>query len=1016
MTVNSLATGVVLVWLAGPVLALTDSSPAPPPVHVKRFYRAPEGKLYVARDLPVRLSIGLAAEGGESHLLGGVVSAPGPTLGLKEGLNTVQVGIAHLDVYADGTPPRTEFSLTAAPRHQEAGTTWLGRGLKVSLTAADSISGLAGTWLSVDGAKFELMSSTSVEIDREGSHNLRYYSVDNVGNAEPLVSTAFVVDLSPPTSQATILSKREGNVVSPHGLITLSTKDPSSGVRSTSFTLDGGKQQDYIKPLTLEGLTDGEHTLRYYSEDNVGNSEPTQTLTFSTDGSPPAATVSIRGPVYVKDGVRRTAPASEIVIEPSDSGAGLLRVRYSVDGEGERDYQGPFALSARDGIRRVRYEVTDRVDNVLKGAANDIYRDSTPPSTEYELSGSFYRRDGAMVINAETRVTLSAVDLESGVREITYDLGAGFQPYRGPITIPQEGEYSLRYNARDNVNNTEEARVLALRVDNSPRRLTPPGPPASAPKQWHVREGVGVIGAPSLPFSLRISASPEEGAPSYLLDPGDVEASARIPLLFDEPGAGSLSVGIAARKLRFAVPIDGAPPMTRAVFGGARKYVAGNALFYGPGLTVTLDAADEAKGISSGLAKIVYSVDGSPFGTYRRALAEFSIERLYSIRYYAIDNVGNTEAVHQAEYTIDTTPPRTRHVIDGPFDGNTISPSTRLALQSSDNLAGVAELRYRFDTAPEQTYRVPLTGERLSAGSHTLTYYGVDNVGNREEARSFTFRVDRTAPSVTLRASGGTHENAGVFWMRPGARLLLGSAAETELASFQYQIDSGAPSPYQSPIAAPEGSGRHSLAYWAVDRVGNASPKRTLTLAKDDAAPESQARLDGPAIERPGRMSIGARTRIVLDSSDAESGVAGIEYAVDGGAWRAYAGPFTIPGGRHILSHRAHDRVGNVGVPRKLDLVVDTEGPLIEVTYSVEPRLDRATGLVTIPASALMFVSAEDAMGALEEITYRIGDGRDVVYRTPLSGFTAGSSVSVTIVASDQVGNKRVRILKLRVE
>lgn len=1011
----------ILMALAG-LLALPGPGGETPveaaaPVHQKRFHRGPDGTLMVPAGIPVRLSMALTAgEAGGPEAPRETEASDARSVVLKEGPNSLQLGDARVHVVADGTPPRTEMSLTGTGRFDQGEERYLSRSVSIRLSASDALSGVAVSLFSKDGAAFEPLGAALPEFTGEGDHRLRFYSVDNVGNVEPLWEYRFHLDGSAPESTLEIIGPHQGDVVAPGSSIALTARDAASGVKTVRYGLDGGGLKVYEGKISLESLAGGRHAIQYRAEDNVGNVETAKTLVLVLDGKPPEVKVSVRGPHHAQGGIRYVTPGSEIEIEAHDDSAGVEWLRYAVEGtEGMSDYRGPFRPPSKGGIHRIRYEASDRVQNVVQGAVNDIYVDLTPPTTEYELSGRFYRREDVTVIDAQTLVTLEAVDLESGVRGLLYKLDGGeAREYSEPLTIASEGDHELSFFATDNVGNQEEPNRLVLRV--SPRRATSSPEPPHDQKQWSYREGVGVVGPLAHPFYLRISASPEEGAESYLLVPGDAPSQDRTALTFETSGIRSLGVGIGPRRSKFAVAVDGAAPKTRCVLGGARRYAAGGSIYFGSGLTLALQAADDPKSPSSGLARTLYSIDGSAFTTYRSALDEFTREGAYSCRYHSVDHVGNAESVQETKFIVDTSPPKTRHSLEGPHDGYTLSPQTRIVLKSSDNLSGVARIHYSIDGAKQEVYRGPIAFGALPAGPHVLKYHAVDNLGNDENEKTLSFRLHRDAPRVTFRVVGTHAERDRVLYVSPGSRVVLELAPGVEPASVRYQIDGGAPVPYSAPFSLPA-EGRHTLAFDALDAAGNTAVRQTVALFIDRVPPVSRHRIEGPHLERGGGRAIGAATRIVLDAADSGSGVDAILVDVGGRGWKAYSGPFTIrQSGRHRVTYRARDRVGNLESPRAFEVLVDADGPVIRVGYSIPPEKEPGTGIEVLPPGALLFVSAEDASGGLQKITYRIDGGAELIYRAPLSNFRPGSFPSIVVAATDLLGNRSEKTLHLKIK
>ena len=72
--------------------------------------------------------------------------------------------------------------------------------------------------------------------------------------------------------------------------VTLSATDNLSGVQSTFYRVNGGATQTYAGPFVISAL--GQHTVEYWSVDNLNNTEETHSLLIKIDTVAPVVTVS----------------------------------------------------------------------------------------------------------------------------------------------------------------------------------------------------------------------------------------------------------------------------------------------------------------------------------------------------------------------------------------------------------------------------------------------------------------------------------------------------------------------------------------------------------------------------------------------------------------------------------------------------------------------------------------------------------------------------------------------------
>ena len=101
-------------------------------------------------------------------------------------------------------PSTTDDTATVA-------STWQTAPVTITLTPTDALSGVAATYYTTDGSVPTTSSDegTSIDLTTDGVYTIRYFSVDNVGNAEP-VRTAFAtirIDQTNPSAPAISLNE-----------------------------------------------------------------------------------------------------------------------------------------------------------------------------------------------------------------------------------------------------------------------------------------------------------------------------------------------------------------------------------------------------------------------------------------------------------------------------------------------------------------------------------------------------------------------------------------------------------------------------------------------------------------------------------------------------------------------------------------------------------------------------------------------------------------------------------------
>lgn len=436
------------------------------PAFEKKPYKDSEGNLYWPLSLPVYLQLSPTPGSADAVVLTEGKETAHAMKWDGHGKHLIKHDDSHhskestvaFAVNADGIAPVSALALQGATR-QAAAKIYFGKGLTIFVKATDEMSGVAGAHLSINQAPYTQLSSP-IALSDEKEYSVKYFAVDNVGNAEQPKWATFTVDLTAPTSTREVSGGHlDGEILSPRALISLVPHDEASGIKKTEFFFDGGKPLPYTTKISPAGLADGEHTLTYYSSDNVGNIESPQKFTFYLDAKGPEVKSSFDADFAVSGGRSYASTSTLIALEATDNKAGVKQLFYSINGAPEKVYTAPFALPAKQGSYSIKYRAIDQVGNVgvtvTDKQVSTIYIDDTPPIVTHSVSmPKVFTRD-TLFVTDKTLFTIKSFDAESGGAIVDYKLDNSVETtYEAPFTIPHEGKHALSYSGTDLVNNS----------------------------------------------------------------------------------------------------------------------------------------------------------------------------------------------------------------------------------------------------------------------------------------------------------------------------------------------------------------------------------------------------------------------------------------------------------------------------------------------------------------------------------------------------------------------------------
>ncbi len=383
--------------------------------------------------------------------------------------------IEHVDIkfeiYADGKAPVSKASLSEVAGYTKGDDQYFGQKVEVSLAATDEMSGLEGIYISVDGGTFTRYSQP-VTMDKERAYQVKYYAVDQVGNVEEVKDLSFSLDQSAPTTSYKVEGDLYNNIVSQRTKIALTSTDNLSGVKTTTWHLDDNPARAYTGPISLAGVAQGKHTLRFSSTDQVGNSENEKVYDFFLDNTAPIVTEDVIGDRYEVNGKEYASGRTKVRLSAIDNKAGIDAIFYSVNDGEFQPYTESFYVPDLKGPVSIKAYAVDRVNNSNRRANQGrnlrlTYIDLSGPKLAHKIEGpSFQKRDTTFVSTA-SKVQLKGSDAESGLAEIRYAVNNNSpEAFEGPFTFEAEGSYNVRYEGFDHVNN-RNVDSLYVKVDNT---------------------------------------------------------------------------------------------------------------------------------------------------------------------------------------------------------------------------------------------------------------------------------------------------------------------------------------------------------------------------------------------------------------------------------------------------------------------------------------------------------------------------------------------------------------------
>jgi len=329
---------------------------------------------------------------------------------------------------------------------------------------------------------------------------------------------------------------------------------------------------------------------------------------------------------------------------------GVASTRYSLNSAAAVTYTGtPFVISAA-GTTTVAYRSQNTVGDVETTKTATVRIDKVKPTTTAPgLLGSYAAGGGKTV-------TLSPSDALSGVANTSWRIGTSGAYTSGvTATVPSAaGVYTLQYYSTDAAGNVEAVQSATVTViDTTPPVTTATVSPAAATTTW-VATGVTITLSAS-------DATPGVAWTRYSID-GAAEQTYSAPIVIENSGVTTVHYrsqdgsGNAETTKTVTVMLDKLAPVTSVPDledGYSRN----------SGESITLAATDAHSGVSA----TYWRLGTSGAFTSGASVPVPSAVGSYSVQYYSVDAVGNSESVRTATFEV-TAVPVTRVAGDDRYD------------------------------------------------------------------------------------------------------------------------------------------------------------------------------------------------------------------------------------------------------------------------------------------------------------------------------------------------------------
>ena len=832
---------------------------------------------------------------------------------------------------------------------------WCNTSPSLSLSGNEPVAGYQITAIegTRNGVGFSNSGATHSISLAQGQNDFTFWALSSWGDSSLMGSLSAKVDTTPPDVNG-IASGTAGNhgwYISPVGL-SASASDSGSGVDGSPLvSQDGGAT--WVSSLNLGS---GIFNILLRAYDVAGNAA-TGSLTFHVDTVKPDISASSVG----------TPGNNGWYISPVELSATATDTLSGMDGSPTVSTNGgtnwfPVPLNLGSGVYpNILFRARDMAGN--EGlVASSIKIDTAPPQILLDIGGTA-GTSGWWV--SPVTVSTSAADTPSGVASAEVSSGG----LHAPSLTLADGIHTVGMVAEDVAGNVAVGSQKVY-VDTTKPVVSTTATGVHGDNGWYISSvDLSAFATDNLSgvasVQHRVDGGAWTGGASATVGDGMHAVEFQVN---DKAG----NIGGTSR----SVQVDTVKPSLSVSAAGT---LGSNDWYVSP-VNLSASSSDAGSGISG---SVLVSLNNGVTWQAIQSLGSLG-SGVHALLFRARDIAGNENTISYS-VKVDMVAPLLSVSSSSGTPGNAgwYVSSPTLTASATDDLSGVASVQYRIDGG-EQTSGTSVTV--VGDGIHVVEFQAFDLAGN-VTANKQTVRVDTVKPSVYISAAGALGDNG---WYVSPVDL---SATATDATS---GVD-GAPM-----VSADGGATWHSVL-----NLGSGVYPDILFRVYDIAGNEKvtpysvKVDTDAPSISLSENGTPGnngwyvSSVDLSATASDALSGIASVQYRIDGGTWTGGAS-VTVGDGIHAIEFQAFDVAGNETTTSQT-VWVDTALPNIAV--SAEGTLGNNNWYVSpVDLSA----SATDNLSGIASVQHRVDGG---VWASGVS-VTVGDGIhAVEFQAFDKAGN-----------